>query len=70
MVTTLKINTPNRAQILDESVCILPSDNTLQKDIESSFLLPAKGKIEWNIGSLNLSLATGQGEGKLLIQIC
>ena len=59
------MDTTTRVQILNESVCISHSSNTLGKVMKPAILPPAMGKMVTQTGLFSLGMATSLGEGKL-----
>ena len=55
-----------RVLILDETVCILHSANTLGKGMNPIILSPAMGKIVGQLELFKLSMVTIRGEEKTL----
>ena len=59
------MDTASRIQILDESVCISHSTNTLGKGMNPTIFHPAMGKIVGQTVLFSFDMATGLGEEKL-----
>ena len=67
MISSLRIDTTTRVQILDRTVWISLAVNTLKKCTSLSITPP---EIIRQTGLFNIGILTGQGERKLWIQSC
>ena len=64
------MDTATRVQILDDTVCVSHSTNSLGKGMNPIILPPATGKIVGQTRFFSLGDATSLGEEKLWIQTC
>ena len=54
MIKSYEMDSVTRAQILDETICILHSPHTLGKVMDPTILPPAMGKLLGKLGSFTL----------------
>ena len=64
------MDTVTRVRILDKTICMSYSVNTIGKGMHPTILTPGMGNVVGSTGRFNLVMATHLGEGKLWIQTC